>query len=66
MLQNTYAASVAEAVNTYEKLGVLDTIVERERKAGANITYLNQRLGIQSVEDVFALFTKSMAVPTGR
>lgn len=29
VLQNTYAASVAEAVNTYEKLKVLKTVVSR-------------------------------------
>lgn len=54
ILQNTYAASVAETVNTYEKLEALETIVER-RKAGQAQTapFLNQQLGIQSVEDVF-------------
>lgn len=54
MLQNTYAASVAEAVNTYEKLGVLDTIVEKRKERQEQTSlYLNQQLGIQSVEDVF-------------
>ena len=32
MLQNTYAASIAETVNTYEKLRALETIVENERE----------------------------------
>jgi len=32
VLQNTYAASVAEAVNTYAKLKVLETVVEKKRK----------------------------------
>lgn len=54
MLQNTYAASVAETVNTYEKLKVLETIVERRKERQAQTApYLNQQLGIQSVEDVF-------------
>lgn len=54
MLQNTYAASIAETVNTYEKIKALETIVER-RKERQSLTapYLNQQLGIQSVEDVF-------------
>jgi hypothetical protein len=54
MLQNTYAASVAETVNTYEKLKVLDMVVEEKKKRQAHTAlYLNQQLGIQSVEDVF-------------
>ncbi|MDD4297385.1 MAG: hypothetical protein PHC69_10605 [Ruminiclostridium sp.] len=54
MLQNTYAASIAETVNTYEKLKVLETIVERRKERQAQTApYLNQQLGIQSVEDVF-------------
>lgn len=54
MLQNTYAASVAEAVNTYEKLGALEAIVERRKARQAQTApYLNQQLGIQGVEDVF-------------
>ncbi|MGI6084959.1 MAG: hypothetical protein ACOYIF_05875 [Acetivibrionales bacterium] len=54
MLQNTYAASVAETVNTYEKLNALKTIVEKRKERQAQTApYLNQQLGIQSVEDVF-------------
>lgn len=54
MLQNTYAASVAETVNTYEKLKALETIVERRKERQVQTApYLNQQLGIQSVEDVF-------------
>jgi len=54
MLQYTYAASVAETVNTYDKLKVLETIVAR-RKERQNQTapMLNQQLSISSVEDVF-------------
>ena len=32
MLQNTYAASIAETVNTYEKLRALETIVEKRKE----------------------------------
>ncbi len=54
MLQNTYAASVAEAVNTFEKLKVLEEIVESKKEKQVQTAYfLNQHLGIQSVEDVF-------------
>ena len=54
LLQNTYAASVAETVNTYDKLKVLDQIVEKKAErqsqtAGA----MNRMMGIASIEDVF-------------
>jgi len=54
ILQNTYAAAVAEAVNTYDKLKVLETIVEKRKERQAQTApYLNQQIGIESVEDVF-------------
>lgn len=54
LLQNTYAASIAETVNTYDKLKVLDTIVERRKERQAQTApFLNKQLGIESVEDVF-------------
>ncbi|MEA4822837.1 MAG: hypothetical protein VB111_01820 [Clostridiaceae bacterium] len=54
ILQYTYAASVAETVNTYDKLKALDTIVERRKERQTqSAPYLNQQLGIESVEDVF-------------
>lgn len=54
LLQNTYAASVAETVNTYEKLKVLDKIVERRKERQTQTApFLNQQLGIETVEDVF-------------
>lgn len=59
MLQNTYAASVAETVNTYEKLGILDTIVkEKKERQEKTALYLNQQLGVQSVEDVFGMLSE--------
>jgi hypothetical protein len=54
LLQNTYAASIAETVNTYDKLKVLDAIVERrEERQAQTAPFLNQQLGIETVEDVF-------------
>lgn len=54
MLQNTYAASIAETVNTYAKLGALEVIVERRKERQAQTApFLNQQLGIKKAEDVF-------------
>ncbi len=54
ILQNTYAASIAETVNTYGRLGVLPAIVEkRKERQTQTAPILNQQLGIEAVEDVF-------------
>lgn len=54
MLQNTYAASVAEAVNTYDRLKALDAIVGKRRERQAQTApYINQQLGVTCIEDVF-------------
>jgi len=54
ILQNTYAASVAETVNTYEALKALETIVERRKKRQAQAApFLNQQMNIQDIGDVF-------------
>jgi hypothetical protein len=54
MLQNTYAVSIAETVNTYEKLGALETIVERRKERQIQTApYLNQQLEIKNIEEVF-------------
>ena len=54
LLQNTYAASVAETVNTYDKLNVLNAIVEKRKERHAQTAlFLNQQLGIETIEDVF-------------
>jgi hypothetical protein len=46
MLQNTYAASVAETVNTYEKQKALETIVEERKERQAKTAfYLNPAAG---------------------
>ena len=54
LLRNTYAASIAETVNTYDRLMVLDTIVEsRKERHAQTAPFLNQQLGIETVEEVF-------------
>lgn len=54
LLQYTYAATIAETVNTYHKLKVLDTIVERRKERQMQTAPLfNEQLGIETVEDVF-------------
>lgn len=53
LLQNIYAASVAETANTYDRLMVLDTIVARRKERQAQTApFLNQQLGIETVEEV--------------
>ena len=59
LLQNTYAASIAETVNTYDKLKVLDTIVERRKERQSQTApFLNQQLGIETIADVFCKLSK--------
>ena len=54
LLQNTYAASIAETVNTYDKLNALNAIVaKRKERQAQTTTYLNEQLSIKTVEDVF-------------
>lgn len=54
LMQNTYAASVAETVNTYERLKVLDGIVEAKKERQAQTApYMNTQLGITLPDEVF-------------
>ncbi len=54
LMQNTYAASIAETVNTYERLNSLDAIVEKRKERQAQTApFLNQQLNIINVEDIF-------------
>lgn len=54
LLQYTYAASVAETVNTFDKMKVLDNIVARRKARQAqSAPLINQQLGVDTVEDVF-------------
>lgn len=59
LLQNIYAASITETVNTYDKLKVLDTIVAgRKERQAQTAPLLNQQLGIETIEDVFSRLSK--------
>lgn len=59
MLQNTYAASIAETINTYEKLNALDAIVEkRKERQSQSAPFLNKQLGIEKIEDVFSILSE--------
>jgi len=54
LMQNTYAASVAETVNTYDKLKVLDFVVEkRSERQSQTAGAMNKMMGIGSIEEVF-------------
>jgi len=54
LLQYLYAASIAETVNTYERMNALDGIVARRKERQAlSAPALNQQLGVENAEDVF-------------
>ena len=55
IMQKTYAASIAENVNTYQKLKLLDSVVERKKQHQEQTAHLiNQQLGIENLEEVFS------------
>ncbi|MGE0073834.1 MAG: hypothetical protein AB7S52_01245 [Sphaerochaetaceae bacterium] len=55
VLQNIYAASIAETVNTYQALGQLSSIVARkEARQEQTAPFMLQQLGIETEEEVFA------------
>lgn len=59
IMQNTYAASVAEIVNTYNKLKVLDYVVNaRKQRQPQSAPLINAQLGIKTAEDVFTHMTE--------
>lgn len=59
IMQNTYAASVAETVNTYNKLKVLDYVVDaRKQRQPQSAPLINAQLGIKTAEDVFTHMTE--------
>jgi hypothetical protein len=61
LLQNTYAMSIAETVNTYDKLKVLDSLVERRKERQVQTApFLTQQLGIETVEDVFYKLSRNL------
>ena len=54
VLQNTYAAAVAEAVKTYHAFGKLEAVVEhKSKRLEQSASYMIEQLGVSSVEDVF-------------
>lgn len=54
IMQNMYAASVAETVNTFEKLKVLDYIVStKKERLNCTAPLLNKQLEITTPEEVF-------------
>lgn len=54
IMQNVYAASIAETVNTYEKLKVLEHVVAKKKERQPQTApYMNQQLGIENIEGVF-------------
>lgn len=54
LLQNIYAASLAESVNTYQKLNVLEQVVEgKKARQMQSAQAMIQQLEISSIEDVF-------------
>ncbi|MFY9380714.1 MAG: hypothetical protein WBI55_06020 [Eubacteriales bacterium] len=66
ILQNTYAASVAETVNTYEKLNVLKAVVARRKERQKETApYLNQSWVLTTLKTSFIRSPKFMAVQTG-
>ena len=54
-LQNTYAASVAETVNTYQGLGQLKAIeTKREARQAQSAPYMIKQFGLSAFDEVFA------------
>lgn len=54
LLQNIYAASLAENVNTYERIGVLTSIVAKKKeRQKQSAPVINQQLEVKNIEDVF-------------
>jgi len=54
LLQYIYAASVAETVNIYGKMNVLNNIVEkRKERQPQSAPSLNKQLDVKNVKDVF-------------
>lgn len=54
IMQNTYAAATAEAINTYQKLNVLDKIVEGKKdRLAQTAPMINAQIEAEKPEDVF-------------
>lgn len=58
VMQNTYAAALAETINTYDKLNVLERVVaQKKERQVQSAPLINKQLGVESIEDVFTLLT---------
>lgn len=56
IMQNTYAAMLAEAVNTYRRLGAQEAVeAAREQRLAQTAALMNAQLGVASVPDVFTV-----------
>lgn len=56
IMQNTYAAVLAETANTYQRLGALDTVVAaKAQRQVQTAPMMNAQLGINSVPEVFTV-----------
>ena len=56
IMQNTYAAVLAETANTYQRLGALDTVVAAKvQRQAQTAPMMNAQLGITSVPEVFTV-----------
>ena len=56
IMQNTYAAVLAETANTYQRLNALDTVVAAKAQRQAQTApMMNAQLGITSVPEVFTV-----------
>ena len=54
VMQNMYTAAVAETVNTFEKLKVLEYIVDKKKeRLPQSAVAVNAQLGVQTPADVF-------------
>jgi hypothetical protein len=58
LLQSTYAAALAEAANTFQQLGALESVVaaKAQRQALA-APVMNAQLGVAAVPDVFTVLS---------
>lgn len=59
IMQNTYVASVAETVNAYEKLKVIEYIVDKKKERLTDTAIaVNAQLGVKTPQDVFLLMSE--------
>ena len=58
LLQNTYAAALAEAANTFQQLGALEPVVAaKAQRQALTAPVMNAQLGVAAVPDVFTVLS---------